>query len=162
MRRFGRFLAVAALALTSMGMLVAPASASGGASSPQRAAVGCYGPSCTGENPEAMGCGADARTLEQVYINGTAFEIRYSPACDASWGRIGKLGMANRWQTNLDGNPPDSEYSSYTFSAVAETQYDPGYENFWTAMGAGIDSTRVCARIDTAYGWTPWYCTGWY
>lgn len=156
------------MVLVSTLTLLAPAESSATTSSQQRVAAGCYNAGCTGKNPEAMGCGADARTLEQLHIEGTVFEIRYSAACDAHWARISEQGAMVEAQVNLDGNPPHPDYPSYTFSAyflpVSWSDAEFGFEKSWTAMGAGLDATRACGQVHVSApaGWTKWYCTGWY
>ncbi|MGW4638056.1 DUF2690 domain-containing protein [Sphaerisporangium sp. NPDC004334] len=54
-------------------------------------AVGCNNSSCTGKDPQAQGCGADAwntRTRYDTVGGAITLELRYSPACNAQWTRI--------------------------------------------------------------------------
>ncbi|MYW68397.1 DUF2690 domain-containing protein [Streptomyces sp. SID8379] len=53
------------------------------------AGVQCVGASCTGKDPEAMGCGGDLADSPVKTALGTAnVEIRYSKTCKAAWARI--------------------------------------------------------------------------
>lgn len=61
------------------------------------AAVGCRGSSCNGKNPVAMGCAADATSINRVIdedrASGGTFgrqvvTLRYSRRCNASWARV--------------------------------------------------------------------------
>ena len=64
---------------------------------PIASAVGCHGSTCNGKSPVAMGCGADAVTINSVVdednASGGTFgrqvvELRYSRKCNASWSRV--------------------------------------------------------------------------
>jgi hypothetical protein len=53
-------------------------------------AAGCYGDYCSGQDPQAMGCSADAYTVASILIPGTGayVELRWSPSCKANWARV--------------------------------------------------------------------------
>lgn len=55
----------------------------------QDALVGCYGESCNGQDPGAMGCDDDATTVASSTFgpSGTV-AIRRSQACNAVWTRV--------------------------------------------------------------------------
>ena len=124
-------------------------------------AAGCYDGTCTGEDPEAMGCDADAVTVDRLVNEGAVYELRYSAACHANWGRYVNGGAGGPFQTNLDGVPPESAYSPYVFDIYTYWAGGSKTRPFWTPMGAGRDATRVCGRYKagSALGWTAWYCT---
>jgi Protein of unknown function (DUF2690) len=53
----------------------------------------CRGQSCNGQDPDTMGCGADAQTLSMSSTSsptygGLTLQIRYSPTCQALWPRL--------------------------------------------------------------------------
>ncbi|MFD9050532.1 helix-turn-helix domain-containing protein [Streptomyces zaomyceticus] len=51
--------------------------------------VNCSGPDCTGQDPEAMGCGGPlATTVAVARVGGARVEVRYSETCSAAWARI--------------------------------------------------------------------------
>ncbi|MEU7119112.1 helix-turn-helix domain-containing protein [Streptomyces zaomyceticus] len=51
--------------------------------------VNCSGPDCTGQDPEAMGCGGPlATTVAVARVGGARVEVRYSETCAAAWARI--------------------------------------------------------------------------
>ncbi|MFJ8658000.1 DUF2690 domain-containing protein [Streptomyces sp. NPDC093795] len=53
------------------------------------AGVRCVGPDCTGQDPEAMGCGGDlATTVARARVGTAQIEVRYSGTCAAAWARI--------------------------------------------------------------------------
>lgn len=53
------------------------------------AGIGCEGADCTGQDPEAMGCGGQfAGTVARVTVGGGLVEVRYSETCGAAWARI--------------------------------------------------------------------------
>ncbi|MET8280579.1 DUF2690 domain-containing protein [Micromonospora sp. NPDC005174] len=53
-------------------------------------AVSCYGDYCSGQDPEASGCSADATTTASARIWGTYsyIELRWSPTCKTNWARV--------------------------------------------------------------------------
>ncbi|MFH9722723.1 DUF2690 domain-containing protein [Streptomyces sp. NPDC017254] len=51
--------------------------------------VNCSGPDCTGQDPEAMGCGGPlATTVALARVGDARVEVRYSATCAAAWARI--------------------------------------------------------------------------
>ncbi|MFE9457238.1 DUF2690 domain-containing protein [Streptomyces californicus] len=51
--------------------------------------VECSGADCTGQDPEAMGCGGEfARTIATGTVGGGRIEVRYSKVCSAAWARL--------------------------------------------------------------------------
>ncbi|MFD6281609.1 XRE family transcriptional regulator [Streptomyces sp. NPDC060209] len=72
------------------GAVAATPSAEPGASAPQLpAGVECSGADCTGQDPEAMGCGGQfAGTVARVTVGSGLVEVRYSETCGAAWARI--------------------------------------------------------------------------
>lgn len=57
---------------------------------PAMAAVGCWGDWCSGKDPLATGCSADAYDLASVLIpsTGAYVELRWSPTCKTEWTRV--------------------------------------------------------------------------
>ncbi|MFD9503502.1 XRE family transcriptional regulator [Streptomyces sp. NPDC060035] len=53
------------------------------------AGVKCSGAACTGQDPEAMGCGGQfASTVSRATVGASLVEVRYSKTCAAAWARI--------------------------------------------------------------------------
>lgn len=54
-------------------------------------AVTCWGDYCSGKDPEASGCSADAYTVVSARIPSTYayVELRWSPTCKTNWARVG-------------------------------------------------------------------------
>lgn len=53
------------------------------------AGVDCEGADCTGQDPEAMGCGGRfADTVARATVDGGLLEVRYSETCGAAWARL--------------------------------------------------------------------------
>ncbi|MFE0508836.1 helix-turn-helix domain-containing protein [Streptomyces sp. NPDC058964] len=50
--------------------------------------VKCESETCLRHDPQAMDCQWDARTAQVTWLRGMRIELRYSPACQAVWGRI--------------------------------------------------------------------------
>lgn len=105
-------IAVASLASS---LLVAPAAQ----------AVTCYGDYCSGRDPEATGCSADAYTVVSARIPGTYthVELRWSPSCKTNWAR-----------TSWNANP-----QSALRAVQCPTGYTQGYSStngsyYWSRM----------------------------
>lgn len=49
---------------------------------------GCSGDTCLSREPQAMDCQWDAGTVRQTWLRGLQIQLRYSPVCQAVWGRI--------------------------------------------------------------------------
>jgi hypothetical protein len=59
--------------------------------------VKCGGASCTGKDPENMGCGGElAKTATSVTVGTTLVEVRYSKTCGAAWARIAQAAAGDR------------------------------------------------------------------
>ncbi|MFC8917434.1 helix-turn-helix domain-containing protein [Streptomyces sp. NPDC057116] len=90
----------AAVLLTDLGGSDDPAPAKNVAQSPSAtpstggsktlpAGVKCSGDDCTGQDPEAMGCGGEyATTTASATVGTSKVEVRYSKTCGAAWARI--------------------------------------------------------------------------
>lgn len=81
-------LLVVTLAIAAPTAAVAEGSqATAASAAPEVAAVSCTGIACNGKDPQASGCSADGRTLEDITVGSLRLEMRYSNACAAAWTR---------------------------------------------------------------------------
>jgi hypothetical protein len=66
-------------------------------------AVTCYGDYCSGKDPVATGCSADARTVaSNVTVYGGAYryvQLRWSPTCKTNWTRVNYVTPKYLWAT---------------------------------------------------------------
>lgn len=55
----------------------------------QSSSVGCWGDYCSGQDPEATGCAADAETVAVLVDDkgGGRLDLRWSPTCKTNWAR---------------------------------------------------------------------------
>jgi len=118
-----------ALGLVVAGMLIQPISAS----AKTIIKPGCYGTSCNGKDPQAMGCATDARTIANRVGNGVRVELRYSKRCDARWAR----------STNITGYPGLWIYAYVGSGNV--TFRTANTKSVWSYMWAG--RIRACGGI---------------
>ena len=139
MKKFATRIALGlAVALGAL-VVVAPAPASA-------AAVTCYGDYCSGKDPQASGCAADARTIYLAYVYGTGggtwVEIRWSDTCKTNWART------NGVRTNI--------------KAVQDTGYTQGYS---ANNGSYSWSKMIYSPVRHVKGciWGAWgtTCTAW-
>lgn len=80
-------LLVVVLALIAPTAAVAQSEPPAAPAAPAVAAVSCTGIACNGKDPQASGCSADGRTLEDITVGSVRLEMRYSNACAAAWTR---------------------------------------------------------------------------
>ncbi len=131
-RKAARILAVLAVATGTCVIANAPAHA-----------AGCYGVGCNGDDPVALGCSADAITVEEVvlssgeWIGGATADIqlRYSASCGAAWTRVTASDSTPIVVFNNKG-----DYSEYT--AVANV-------TSWTNM---IDDAASTVHAQACLG----------
>ncbi|MCN9244259.1 XRE family transcriptional regulator [Streptomyces sp. RY43-2] len=68
--------------------------------------VKCGGASCTGKDPEAMGCGGTlARSATSVTVGTTLVEVRYSKTCGAAWARITGAAQGDTVEVSAGATP---------------------------------------------------------
>ncbi len=103
-------------------------------------AVGCYGASCRGKDPEVMGCGADARTLASVSAPGLyRVDLRYSTRCNARWSRT-TLTHAPDWET----------FAVAYVGSGSVTSRRGSSRTVWSAMWSGV--IKACGGYETLDG----------
>lgn len=84
-----RFARAALTALTLTAGLLLPTTGTATAA----ATAGCYRASCENEDPQDMGCAADAFTAAWA---GGNVELRFSPQCQAAWTRVNDANGAGQ------------------------------------------------------------------
>jgi hypothetical protein len=68
------------------------------------AGVKCSGDDCTGQDPEAMGCGGQyATTTSSATVGTTKVEVRYSKTCGAAWARISQAVAGDKVTISAGG-----------------------------------------------------------
>ncbi|WP_418061906.1 DUF2690 domain-containing protein [Pimelobacter simplex] len=160
----------AALSFTTA-PIAGPASASPAPRSAAAAAPSCTWTACTGRDPSAQGCEADARTVSSFSArwrsNVTApahVEVRHSNACHARWLRItapsGNFGCGG----GADGEVRlrDRNSSGTVIATVLKRFGGCGARQaIWTAMigrSAASSNVRYCFReVDLAWNSSPDY-----
>ncbi|WP_394817137.1 DUF2690 domain-containing protein, partial [Streptomyces griseus] len=72
--------------------------------------VECSGADCTGQDPEAMGCGGEfARTVASAVVGGSKVEVRYSKVCSAAWARLTEAAIGDTVQITGGEDPQNGE-----------------------------------------------------
>lgn len=109
-------------------------------------AVKCKGSSCTGKDPQVMGCEKDAKTIASTRPGGGGpkVELRYSKKCRAGWARIQK---AASWpfMLSVKDRPNYTETSSNDYRR-------------YTKMAGKPLKFRACVKQYSSDAWT---CTRW-
>lgn len=101
--------------------------------------VKCAGASCTGKDPENMGCGGELATTTTSVTVGTALvEVRYSKTCGAAWARITQAARGDRVDVS----------SGTAAKQTGAVDADP---DAYTPMVAVKDAgdARACATLKT-------------
>lgn len=133
------FLVMAAAALGIQAVSATPAAAS----------PGCWGSECNHYDPNTMGCGSDAYTLEKFTMNLITIELRYSPACYASW---------TRFEVHSNSIFPSTAF--LRGSSTTEYRNLPASEGYkgWTAMVSFQQVVKSCLMWYNDGYWE--HCTG--
>ncbi len=126
---------LAALALAFTGFI-----ASAVINTPMAHAASCYADGCTGQDPAASGCSADAITVQTIWIGGVSLDQRYSKVCNANWARLNNAPVG--WHVTEHNNLGESEDT---------TSF--GQSSTWTAMVDGEVQAWAC--FDNGYCTTP-------
>ncbi|MER6701183.1 DUF2690 domain-containing protein [Streptomyces fimicarius] len=72
--------------------------------------VECSGADCTGQDPEAMGCGGEfALTVASAVVGGSKVEVRYSEVCSAAWARLTEAAIGDTVQITGGEDPQNGE-----------------------------------------------------
>ncbi|MGW6273460.1 MULTISPECIES: XRE family transcriptional regulator [unclassified Streptomyces] len=83
------------------------------------AGVECSGKSCTGKDPETMGCGGElATTTTRATVGKAVVEVRYSKTCGAAWARITQAAPGDKVTISGDGakqnGTVNADFDAYT------------------------------------------------
>lgn len=74
--------------IASLGLAAAISATALTIGAPTALAASCYGTTCSGLDPQATGCSADAVTLGSATTGDVTVNLRYSSNCGAAWVRI--------------------------------------------------------------------------
>ncbi|MGW0555099.1 XRE family transcriptional regulator [Streptomyces sp. NPDC002926] len=108
-------------------------------SPPLPAGVKCSGDDCTGQDPEAMGCGGQfAKTVSSATVGKALVEVRYSKTCQAAWARITQAAPGDTVQITVGGKGAQNGLVNADKDA-----YTP-----MTAAAAPAD-VKACATLKT-------------
>ncbi|MDT7781835.1 MAG: hypothetical protein QOF58_254 [Pseudonocardiales bacterium] len=112
------------------------------------AAPGCYGSSCYGKDPQAMGC-TDAETLDTIGDGGgIVVELRHSYACKAAWVRYqnhhAMYGAVYIKSLSTEGMAARKDLGAYIG------------EEGWTGMLSFDENVIGCSAV---YSNNRWYTT---
>ncbi|MGW2865083.1 helix-turn-helix domain-containing protein [Streptomyces sp. NPDC001205] len=99
----------------------------------------CSGDTCLRRDPQAMDCQWDASTSHDTWLRGMHIELRYSPACQAVWGRIenGAVGdvVTIKDRTGLE------------LQATIRTDRDTYTQMLAVTADAPAESVTICGAI---------------
>ncbi|MEV5278745.1 DUF2690 domain-containing protein [Streptomyces sp. NPDC052811] len=101
------------------------------------AGVKCAGASCTGQDPEAMGCTDKlVTTVAGAKVGVSVVEVRYSKTCGAAWARLKQVTPGDRLQISAG-------------SATGEPVVADAYRDTYTKMLAvdGPAAAKACATL---------------
>lgn len=99
--------------------------------------VKCSGKSCSGKDPETMGCGGQyAKTSSSAWVGPSFVEVRYSKVCKASWARITSATTDDALRVLGPGSQKESDKVGTTNDAYTEM----------VSVGKAADA-RACATL---------------
>ena len=136
-RRISAALGTTAVAVAaSIWAMAAPANAA--TSAHAMPAVSCYGDYCSGQDPSATGCAADAYTVTSYNDSVGSLQLRWSPTCKTNWTRLVVYPTGH------------AIFMGGSLWAIQDTGYSQEYNvptnsggTFWTAM---IYSPSHCVK----------------
>lgn len=115
-------------------------------------AVTCWGDWCSGKDPAATGCDADAYTAASSRVPGTYFhvELRWSPTCGTGWARV---------PASWGNSYPDRFRVQQDTGYVQVGRVNSNTNYAWTRM---IYSRVPCIRAQwtgaPGFASTAWFC----
>ncbi|MZD04170.1 DUF2690 domain-containing protein, partial [Streptomyces sp. SID5785] len=111
------------------------------------AGVQCVGDSCTGKDPEAMGCGGDfADSTAKILSGTTQVEVRYSKTCKAAWARVqgaapgDSVLLRSGTESSKKGLVGDADTDAYTPMLAVSSSGDA------KACATLASGTEVCTK----------------
>ncbi|GGU35682.1 XRE family transcriptional regulator [Streptomyces lavendofoliae] len=112
---------------------------------PLPAGVKCSGDDCTGQDPEAMGCGGElATTTSSATVGTTKVEVRYSRTCGAAWARISQAVAGDKVTISAGGAAQNGavkiDKDAYTPMVAAADGAEP------KACATLADGTEGCTQ----------------
>ncbi|WP_428995028.1 DUF2690 domain-containing protein [Kribbella qitaiheensis] len=114
-------------------------------------AAGCYRQGCNNQDPQAMGCSADAKSLDSYTWNGFYVEMRFSPSCSAAWTRATVNDCSHGGSIKTIAW---YDWQATQWAAQSNVQV-PCYGTTWTKMFSYYFYIQSCIQL---YG-GPQYCT---
>lgn len=95
-------------------------------------AVGCYGDYCSGQDPEASGCAADAQTVAWYDDQGARLELRWSPTCQSNWAKFILYPQGTTYVK--DATLSAVQDTGYTQSTGVGSFFNNETTTYWTPM----------------------------
>ncbi len=115
-------------------------------------AASCYGSTCTGYNPDTMGCGDSAYTATSGYFGDVIVEFRVSPTgdgnCDAGWERSQNISGSSMYAAG------STRYGCGNFcyhQSVSSPSQISNYMRVYTPMvgPSSTTSIRCCGHVSS-------------
>lgn len=147
----------------ALGAVTTPAVAATAASAAPRVAIpassvlhpgtGCYGSSCTGQDPVAEGCSSTVSTIDSVSGGTFTVNLRYSSACNAVWAQaVGVSSSQYAGEVLGYTNPSDM------YPVVGYITGTPSAQGSYSRMVSFTYWTQSCVAY-FASGWETHNCT---
>ncbi|MGQ4486400.1 helix-turn-helix domain-containing protein [Streptomyces sp. SAS_281] len=101
--------------------------------------VKCTSDTCWRNDPQAMECQWDAKTVKSTYLRGMQIELRYSAACQAVWGRIEGGAVGDKVIIK--------DVRGMELDAFIRFEHDSYTKMLGVSKDAPLDSMSVCGEI---------------
>jgi hypothetical protein len=113
------------------------------------AGVKCRGKSCSGKDPEKMGCGGqNVKSSNSAFVGPSMVEVRYSKVCQAAWGRITGAAQGDSLKISAKGQA-ESDKVDATNDAYTE-MVSVGSATEARACATLVAGTTGCTKVNAA------------
>ncbi|WP_254665971.1 DUF2690 domain-containing protein [Streptomyces sp. WMMB 322] len=113
------------------------------------AGVKCQGESCTGKDPEKMGCGGqNVKSSNSAFVGPSMVEVRYSKVCKAAWGRITGAAQGDNLKISAGGEAASDKVGTTNDAYTEMVAVTSATEA--RACATLVAGTTGCTKVDAS------------
>ncbi|MCH6162166.1 helix-turn-helix domain-containing protein [Streptomyces marispadix] len=113
------------------------------------AGVKCRGKSCSGKDPEKMGCGGqNVKSSNSAFVGPSRVEVRYSKVCQAAWGRITGAAQGDSLKISAKGQAESDKVDATNDAYTEMVSVSSATEA--RACATLVAGTTGCTKVNAA------------